>query len=95
MLIIYLNFLLYHYLLSVGHVFDEGFQVLFRVDTVIVLGVEKKTIMVGRRVASNRIWMVDVTDINTKYGFNADSILDISCSMVGEDYTQMTVIVDV
>ena len=80
-----------HSLVSVGQLCDTGCQVLFRIDKVLVYNKEKEIIMVGRRVPSNGLWMVDLTDIETEDGFKDESILDLACNMVGEERPQITI----
>ena len=47
--------------------------------------------MVGRRVPSNGLWMVDLTNIETEDGFKGESILNLACNMVGEERPQITI----
>ena len=77
--------------MSVGKLCDARFQVLFRIDKVLVYNAEKEIIMVGRRVPSNGLWMVDLTDIETEDGFKDESILNLACNMVGEERPQITI----
>ena len=70
---------------------DTVCQVLFRIDKVLVYNKEKEIIMVGRRVPSNGIWMVDLTAIETEDGFKDKSILNLACNMVGEERPQITI----
>ena len=51
---------------------------MFRIDKVLVNNKEKEIIMVGRRVPSNGLWMVDLTDIETEDGFKNDSNLNLA-----------------
>ena len=80
-----------HSLLFVGQLCDAGCKFLFRVDTVLLFVVDKKCIMVGRRITSNGLWMVDLTDIKKDNGFNNNIIFDFACSLVGEERPQMTI----